>query len=177
MPSFTLRFMIVASALGGLSLAIAAYLLLSAEYSFQREKAALAVIASLSQSIQETKSGIPETRVDTQEENSSFLSSIIAISKGCDIPDQAIEDVRMGTPEPIPNSSFAREDTVIQFKEITMSQLLAFLAAMESNIPHCSCSALELTTSKSAQSDDNATWRAKVTLTQTTQIGTSPIKR
>lgn len=177
MHSSALRFMIGASTLGGLSLTIAAYLLFSAEYSFQREKTAQEAIVSLSQSIRETKSAIPETRADTQEQNSSFLSSIIATSKECNIPDQSIEDVRMGTPVPILNSSFAREDTVIQLKEITMSQLLAFLGAMESNSMHCCCSALELTASKSTQSDDNVTWRAKVTLTQTTQIGTSPNKR
>jgi hypothetical protein len=169
--------MVGTSVLGGLSFTIAAYLFLSAQDSYQREKQAYALVDSLSQSIREFKSAVPEIRAETQEGDSDFLSSIIETSKGCEIPDQAIEDVRMVTPLPIINSSFAREDTIIQFKKITMSQLLAFLSAIETKLPHCNCSSLELAAANSTQSDDNVTWRAKVTLTQTTRLGTSPKKR
>jgi hypothetical protein len=83
----------------------------------------------------------------------------------------------MGSPEPIPKSSFAREETVVQWKQISLPKLLAFLADVEAAIPHCICSVLDLGTAKPGQSDDDALWRAKVTLTQTTRIGTSSTVR
>lgn len=135
------------------------------EKALRESQKLISEIASLKQSLPDSRKSL--------EESVDLMPVVLEGIKQSGLSESQVASLQRNQPVPISKSKYAREETQLSLRNMTLEQGYRLAKFLEQTQNETVCSIVDMQPVSASQSDDAVLWNIQLTLTRITQVETS----